>query len=55
VIQVLTNTSDPSFKKQVAGKVVYYFGKEVGLLKYVNDVNGDYSVWELKQIKELKE
>ncbi|MDP4261742.1 MAG: hypothetical protein Q8941_04365 [Bacteroidota bacterium] len=55
ITQVITDTNDSTFKKQGDGKVIYYFGKEVGLIRCITIINGTASARDLKQIKELKE
>jgi hypothetical protein len=49
----IINTSDRS-KKSSSSNVLYYFGKDVGLMKYTVKEDGKIDSWYLRQIKELK-
>ncbi len=51
---VLTNSQDVSQQKEGTAKTLYYFGKDVGLIRYLSEKDGNYSVWELQEIKETE-
>lgn len=50
--QVAENPSEPSLKKEMNGRTIYFFGKDIGLIKYTS--TGEYGLtdWELQEIKE---
>lgn len=52
--QTITNSQYPNQEKEIKGKVLYYFGKDIGLIQYTSETDGEAVLWELKEIKEVE-
>lgn len=50
--QVAENPLEPSQKKEMDGRTIYFFGKNVGLIKYTSTGQYGLTDWELQEIKE---
>lgn len=50
--QVAENPLEPLQKKEMDGRTIYFFGKNVGLIKYTSTGNYGLTDWELQEIKE---
>jgi len=53
--EVLSKKDDSTYTKNEDAKLLSYFGQGVGLLRFSVEGHGDFSVWELKEIKDLKQ
>jgi hypothetical protein len=51
-IQTISNSENQT-TRQIEGRTLYYFGKEVGLLQYLSIMDGDAKWWRLTEIKDL--
>lgn len=49
---IFLNPSDTIQRKETVATTFYYFGKDVGLLRYSTSGEGKSETWELQQIKE---
>jgi hypothetical protein len=52
---ILSNPNDTTQHKNEISNTLYYFGKNVGLIKYSSERNGGFSVWELQEIRKIEE
>ena len=52
--QIVENPQDASQRKEMLEKITYYFGKDVGLLRYTTKGEEGFAVWDLAEIKDIK-
>jgi len=51
----LKNPNDTTKQQNEISNTLYHFGKNVGLIKYSSERNGDFSIWELQEIKKIED
>src|SRR6185369_2850491 len=51
---IFSNPQNAAQQREDIFKTLYYFGKNVGLIKYSSERNGKFDLWELQEIRNLK-